>query len=355
MRNVAPSRKPFECLHSRRGLSRRSLAFAGPLLLIAFASAPAFAQSEKEKALSDKLYQEGLAKMLEGAYSVGCPKLTESQALFPRPGTLFTLAECEAKAGRLGTALGYYREYLILFSEMDPDQQSKQREKQRDKISVAQIEALTKQAPRITIAVTGGAAGLSVSLDGAPVDSSRFGSAISVDPGEHVVTWEGKGVSPSERKVTLPVGAEERIEIKTKGAGSSTAKRPKTSSKGPSGQRIAAYAVGGAGGAMIIVGAITGGLAVGEKSTVDQHCDDTGRGDIWTCDAVGKSAADNGKTLATVSSVMFGLGAAGVVGGVVLFLAEPSAKKKASETGGWVRPAIAVGPSEGFFGVRGAW
>src|SRR5689334_17098441 len=121
MRYEAPSRTPLDRPLSLRGPSRRSLFAAATLLLAALVSAPAFAQTDKEKATSDKLYQEGLAKMLEGAFDAGCPKLAESQRLFPRPGTLFTLAECEAKAGRPATAISHYRAYLKLFAEMDAE------------------------------------------------------------------------------------------------------------------------------------------------------------------------------------------------------------------------------------------
>jgi hypothetical protein len=200
---------------ARRAARRRSLFAAAPLLLAALvaAAAPAQAQSQADKAASDKLYQEGLAKMLESKFDVGCPKLAESQRLFPRPGTLFTLAECEAKAGRAATAIGHYQEYMKLFSEMDPDQQSKQREKQRDTISQAQISALSKTAPRLTIAVAGSPSGLSVKLDGAAVEASRFGAEIPVDPGEHVVTWEGGSGSPSEAKITLAAGEKKQVDI----------------------------------------------------------------------------------------------------------------------------------------------
>src|SRR3954462_7468167 len=93
----------------RTQILRRLSRVAAPFFLVALTSAPAFAQTDKEKAASDKLYQEGLAKMLEGAFGVGCPKLAESQRLFPRPGTLFTLAECQAKSGKLVAAIEGYK------------------------------------------------------------------------------------------------------------------------------------------------------------------------------------------------------------------------------------------------------
>lgn len=346
--------------HSNVGASprRAPLLLAAPLLLLAaLTSRGAFAQTDKEKAASDKLYQEGLSKMLEGKLDVGCPKLAESQRLFPRPGTLFTLAECEAKAGRLATAIERYQEYLKLFSEMDPDQQKKQREKQRDDISATQIIALTKQAPRIRLTVVGGTKNLSVTLDGAAVDPARFDEDILVDPGEHVVRAEGGEGGPFERSLTLAKGASERVEIK----GVKAAKADKGSSNassGPSGRRVAAYVVGGAGVVILGVGAVTGVLALGDKDTVTAHCKDTRKNDVWSCDATGLRAAESGQTLATVSSITLGVGLGAAATGLVLFLTEPSAKKKKKQEDAaarWVSPQVFVAPSGGFAGAVGVW
>jgi hypothetical protein len=340
-----------------RGRSPRLL--AAPLLLAAsvvFAGAPALAQSDKDKAASDKLYEEGLAKMLEGAFDVGCPKLAESQRLFPRPGTLFTRAECEAKAGRLATAMELYQEYLKVFADMAPDQQTKQREKQRDKISAAQVETLSRQAPRLTIAVPEAAKGVPVTLDGAPVEASRLGVAIPVDPGEHVVAWQPPGGEAGSEKVTLAKGEKKRITV---AAGASDALTSPSgpegdAGSGPGGRRIAAFVAGGVGVAGLLVGAITGGLALGKKGTIEEHCKDTGSGDRFACDPEGKAAADSGQSLALVSSIGFGVGLAGVAAGAVLFFTAPSSPKPEAAKR-WIKPDVAVGPSGGFVGVRGAF
>src|SRR5258706_8825974 len=103
---------------------RSSAAFAAALGMLA-GSSPARAQPSAAEAS----FNQGLADMQAGRYDTGCPALAESQRLDPRPGTLFTLAECEAKRGRIGTALTYYREYLALYEAMKPDQKSRQSER----------------------------------------------------------------------------------------------------------------------------------------------------------------------------------------------------------------------------------
>ena len=94
----------------------------------------------------------------------------------------------------------------------------------------------------------------------------------------------------------------------------------------------------------IVVGATTGGLALGKKSTIDAHC--TG----FACDAEGKRAADRAQTLAAISTVGFGVGLIGIGLGVVLLATNPSPKSSAA-----LRP-FAEGRTEGAVtGIEGAW
>src|SRR6185436_17789381 len=64
------------------------------------------------------LFDRGLKDMLAGRYSTGCSLIAESEKLDPRPGTLFTLAECYAKAGKLATALAHYGDFLAMHAAL---------------------------------------------------------------------------------------------------------------------------------------------------------------------------------------------------------------------------------------------
>src|SRR5262252_4543747 len=99
------------------------------LLLLSTTSNDARAQ---DVAVAEALFNRGLADMQAGKFDTGCPAIGESYRLDPRPGTLFTLAECEAKAGHYATAVARYDDYLSLYSRLSADQQAKQ--KGRDKV-----------------------------------------------------------------------------------------------------------------------------------------------------------------------------------------------------------------------------
>ena len=89
-----------------------------PAVVVTFLAHHAMAQDPSSAA---PLFDRGLEDMLAGRYETGCPSLAESHRLEPRPGTLFTVAECFAKWGKVATAFRYYEQYLSVFAQMPPE------------------------------------------------------------------------------------------------------------------------------------------------------------------------------------------------------------------------------------------
>jgi tetratricopeptide (TPR) repeat protein len=56
------------------------------------------------------LFDQAIADMEAGRFDKACPAIKRSHKLEPLPGTLFALAECEAKRGALATAVQRYEE-----------------------------------------------------------------------------------------------------------------------------------------------------------------------------------------------------------------------------------------------------
>src|SRR5262249_21134187 len=147
---------------------------------------PAFAQ---DSAAAAAQFDRGLADMMAGKYETGCPALAESFALDPKPGALFTLAECEAKWGKIASAVTDYGEDHDLFARSPPRAQAQQRG--RDKIANDQKAALTPDVPQLTIVLPQGApAGAVVKRDGRKLGGPSLGVALPTDPGEHTITLE---------------------------------------------------------------------------------------------------------------------------------------------------------------------
>ena len=120
-----------------------------PLSAFACASAiplPALAQ---DAAAAAALYDRGLSDMLAGKLSSACPALAESYRLDPLPGALFTLAECEGKAGRCATAVARYDEYLATYARLPAKEKAGQ--KGRNKLAEAARRKLLPNVPTVTI------------------------------------------------------------------------------------------------------------------------------------------------------------------------------------------------------------
>lgn len=180
------------------------------LSLVSAAPGEAWAQTSAA-APAAALFQRGLDDMLAGHYETACPAIAESQRLDPRPGTLFTLAECEAKSGKLASALAHYEDYLALVDRLPPRQRALQQERVR--LSEAARGDLRPQVPRLLLRLSPGApSGTSVKVDGLELGTAALGVPLPVDPGEHVVVTRAPGRGPSIRKIAVAV-AEHREEV----------------------------------------------------------------------------------------------------------------------------------------------
>ncbi|MEZ4309040.1 MAG: hypothetical protein R3F14_13465 [Polyangiaceae bacterium] len=265
--------------------------------------------SAQDEAAAEALFNKGVAEMQAGKYDTACPKIAESQRLDPRTGTLFTLAECEAKAGLIATALVHYEDYLRAADALPAAQ--KQRHGQRIDIARAQKAALAPEVPTLKLVLPAGApADLVISRDGTDLSAASMGVALPVDPGEHLIVTTAPGGQPFEQEISIAKRERKTVEIEWNKApppdpsatGTAGPDKPPPGA-GVSGRRIGTYVVGGVGLAGLVVGGVMGGLALSAKSDVDAHCPDL------KCDATGSSALSQGRTTGLVSTIGLGVGA----------------------------------------------
>jgi hypothetical protein len=297
---------------------------------------------------AEKTFQQGVAAMEARRYEEACPAIEESYKLDPRPGSLFTLAECEAQRGRIATAVRRYDDYLALYAALAPEKKKKQGE--REQIAREQRARLAPLVPELTLTLPPAAPrGTIVTRDGAPVAEAALGVAMPVDPGDHLIGVQAPGGPVNEQRVTIMKGDKKGLLLEVKEAPSPELQTavpppppPPPPEHGPSAQRAAAWATGGLGVAAVVVGAITGGMAIGAKGTLGQNCGSSiGQTNPAACNSTGKNAADSLKTLGLVSTLGFAVGVAGIGTSVVLFVTEPKAK-----------PSDAAGTG---IALRGVW
>jgi hypothetical protein len=285
-----------------------------------------------DPAAADALFQKGREAAEKGEWAVACQKFAESQRLDPAVGTLLNLADCEEHLGKLASAHEHFRTAIETLAPGD------------DRIPFAKKHAaeLEKSVPHVTLSPPPDfPEGGKVMRDEVQLGAASFGLPLPVNPGSHVIVVSAPGHADKRLTVTLKAGESETVPLTL---GPVVVEPPTTPShdaadattapqSGASGMRTAGFVVGGVGLVGLGVGAVTGLMVLGKKSTVDDptHCDPT----THVCDQAGLDAASSGKTLSTVSTVAFVAGGALLVTGAVLVL-----------TGGHAAPAsaVAVGP-----------
>ena len=217
---------------------------------------------------------------------------------------------------------------------------------------------------------------VNVTMDGLPLVSRLEGTAISLDPGEHVFGFEATGQPPVEKHLVIHEGEKDRRERVVVGAAAPSPAPPVTPPKSPlpspapppatatppspvgdvaspaggdeshasqSGadrskseagaqggpSRIPAYLMLGIGGAGFAVTAIFGVLALGNKSALDGACT-SGK---TNCPTNEQSDIDSMHVNSIVSDVGLGVGVVAAGIGAILLLAEKGPTDAPEKTG----------------------
>lgn len=328
--------------------------------LTVLSAAPATSWAQ-DLAAADALFNKGLADMEAGRFDTACPAIGESYRLDPRGGTLFTLAECEAKAGKIATAVARYEDYLQFFSRLTPQQQKKQLG--REKIAAEQKQALSQDVPLLTLILPPTAPqDTHVLRDGVELARPALGIPLPVDPGEHVIVVQVPGQPPSEHRVTLLKKEKKTLQLEVKVVKKVEPPPPgpkveipppppePPSNTGPSGRRVGAYVLGGVGVASLVIGGVTGGMVFAKKGTITSNCDGP------DCNRTGFDAVNGAKTLGLVSTVTFIAGGASLVTGAVLFFTEPkNPRAKTGTSPRWMSAGVTPGPQGVLAHAGGVW
>ena len=196
------------------------------------------------------------------------------------------------------------------------------------------------------------AVGVTITMDGQPLAASA-GTAIELDPGVHIFTFEAQGQPKVDKRLVVSEGVKERREVlvvvdgsKQRGDAMSSAKTlepvavtsvPSKSEVAarPSGPPMLAWAAFGVGGAGLTLGVVAGLVAGGKHSTLAGECD----GNTNTCAPQYAGDLDAFHTWRTVSTIGYVVGALGVAGGATLWLTAPNARSNAAHV--WLGPASA--------------
>lgn len=174
------------------------------LVLLAPGLAGAETPGESE---AERLFEEGRALMLDQRFAEACPRIAESQRIEPRVGTLLNLAVCHEQTGKVATAWVQYQQ--VLTSARAEGQT------ERERLATERIAAVEGRVPWLTVGVSvrEPVHGLSVRLDGAPLEPMAWNREMPVDPGEHRVMATAPERTAWELPFTLQEGQRKTIEV----------------------------------------------------------------------------------------------------------------------------------------------
>lgn len=290
--------------------------------------------SDRERAATRQLGIDGLKLYQAGDYAAALEQFQRAHELVGLTTSGLWTARCLAKLGRLVEAAERYLEVtrMTLPADARPKHVDAQREARQER------EELLPRIPKVTLRVLGPNETVVAQLDGKAVPSALLGVSQPVDPGSHHFE-AAAGQAQAEERFSVAVGDERDVVLRlhlASGApltgspppkGGSAPPPPPTDhdgagadggSAGPNAQGTIGWIAVGLGGAGVILGAITGGLAADKHSSLSDHCPDGRCAPEWHDDV------DAYDTLRPISSV--GLIAGGVLlaTGLTLVLTAPS-------------------------------
>jgi len=219
----------------------------------------------------------------------------------------------------------------------------------------AELASVNRRMAWLTISVHGGKAP-AVQIDGKAVPGAALGVPRATNPGPRVVSASAEGFLPGERSITLSEGQTAELELKLEPdpnapAPVEPAKAPRVvvieaaPLPPPGPDRTLPIVLLSAGGAAIVVGAITGLLALNVRSDLKSACGGQ------ACEPSSQSEYDDYshkrdryRGLGTASGVAFATGAGAALGGAALWLfGQPSSSGRAALDPRTTHPSLQVG------------
>jgi hypothetical protein len=347
--------------------------------LCSFAIAPARSAaadpSVTDKSIATQLFKEGRTLLDQGHVPQACRKLEESQRIDPGGGTLLNLALCHEREGRTATAWVEFTEALGLAKRDERPQ--------RVEFARGHIAALEPVLSRLVIEVASAAdmPDLEIKRDGSVVGRAAWGSAIPVDPGDHVIdaaapgkiAWRQSvvlGPKADAKTVSVPqlddAVAQDRASSQASPPPSQTTAAPaeaeaeaspsekataKRSTAG--GSAAPAWIALGIGVAASGVGTYFALNALSSKNDADRNCPSSG------CTAEGASQNSDAIRSANFATASFAVGVVGLGVWAILFATRSGSHAAASSAHaapiGITAGDLSVTPGRGEVTISGRW
>jgi hypothetical protein len=308
--------------------------------------------SDSDVATARQLTLDGYAALEQRDFARAESRFARAESIFHAPTVSLGLARARAGLGKLvGAQEAYSR---IVHTTLSADASPAFIKAVEDARS--ELGALTPRVPSLIIEVNGSAAPR-VTVDDAELPTAALGVLRPLDPGRHVVRATAPGFAVSEATVTLVEGRTERVTLELKPGGSGTLVVPPpprvvAGNDAPppppaSSLRPIGYAGVAAGGAGLVVGAVTGVIGLMKQSDLLKHCPGGACPSDPVSIATYQGEVNTYQAMKIASTTGLVVGGALAVTGIVLIVTAPQARAQAAV----LTPVI--GP--GYLGVDGTF
>jgi hypothetical protein len=313
-----------------------TIAIAAALLSLAFYS-PVRADERQEAV---EAYERGVEHFEAERFNEAADAFRRADRLKPSWKLLYNIGQSEAAGRRFGLALEAFEQYLVEGGDDVPGDR-------REEV-LAEIQRLRVLVGVLEVSAPDGALLL---VDGIERGSAPFTGPVRVAAGEHEVVLRGGDELLLEQSVTVAGGMTSGIEVEEPDAEQSApqpatapqpAAAPEPEPAEDEGGRVWTWIALGTGAALVAGGAVAGGVSIGKEKDLESKCDG------GVCDSSLASERDTVKSLNSTADILYGVGAAALVSGAVLFFVEPDGEEE--------RPlAVAprVGPDGAGLAVQG--
>ncbi len=325
------------------------LAFVLPLGMAVSTSARA--QSDADRATARSLGQEGQQAFESKDYATAEDRFRRADKMVHAPTLVLGLARALAAEGKYVEAQESYNRIIREGLPAGAPDVFKRALDDAKK----EVDAVAAKVGSVTITVKAAGGGdipdPQVVLDDHPINSASLGVKRAIDPGAHVLRATAEGYKPGELKFsTTEAGtADEPLMLEkdlsapppvaanpaTTAAPAATAVTTPdlTTADASKGRKVLPWVAFGVGGAGLIVGGVTGILALGKHSTLKDEC-------TSTCPPSAQSDLDGYHTIGLVSDIGFIVAAVGGATGAILLLTQP---KSGPTTGVTIVPTVGLG------------
>src|SRR5450432_458218 len=258
----------------------RKLGFGSALSVSLLWAASALADpSAEDRATARSLAAEGYAALQTRDYSSAADRFSRADALVHAPTLMIDWARSLVGLGKFVEAQERYEQ--IIREGVDAKSPKSWQKALND--ADVELSALKPRLAWVTISVSGSNEAR-VTIDGAPVPPAAIGVRRAINPGDRALRVVAKGYLAQKKTLQLAEGSDtvadftlepdpdQRAAASSELDAAPVAAAPSVPKRSP----VPMYLAFGVGGAGILVGSVTGALALGKHSQLAKSCGSDG-------------------------------------------------------------------------------